>query len=49
MRTDCREFISLINWAATEVTEYTKRQFATVNVKYFVGLGFERVWNPLEP
>jgi len=37
---DARTALTLIHHGVTE--------FATVNVKYFTGLGFHRVWNPLE-
>jgi predicted nucleic acid-binding protein len=37
---DARSALTLVTQGVTE--------FATVNVKDFVGLGFQRVWNPLE-
>ena len=37
---DARTALTLIHHGVTE--------FATVNVKDFTGLGFHRVWNPLE-
>lgn len=38
---DMRVALALVHQGVTE--------FATVNVKDFHGLGFQRVWNPLEP
>jgi len=37
---DARSALTLVTQGVTE--------FATVDVKDFVGLGFQRVWNPLE-
>jgi uncharacterized protein len=38
---DVRSALTMIHQGVTE--------FATMNVKDFQGLGFKRVWNPIEP